>query len=94
MPRPQITNGEAGSSVRGKLNELLQRAIFVMDPVDLSDNLFPTGGGSGDSGAVCKNDEFPVEVGGAPLGAGIDAGQTLRALEDAPGQVLAGWTWY
>lgn len=94
MPRPQISNGEAGSSVRDKLNDLLSRAIIVMEPVDLSDDLFPSGGGSGDSGAVCKNDEFPVEVGGAPGGAGIDAGQRLRALEDAPGQTLASWTWY
>lgn len=93
MARTTILNGDEGSDVRARLNRLLQRAVMVMDPVDLSDDLFPETGGSGDLDEVCENDEFPVAVGGSPGGSYIDVGLKIRATADNPGQDIENWTW-
>lgn len=94
MARTTILNGDQGGDVRSLLNELLQRAVLMMDPVDLSANTFPEIGGTGSDGSVCKNDAFPVEVAGSPGGTYIDVGYRVVALVDDPGQDLANWTYY
>lgn len=93
MARLIISDGDAGSDTRALLNALLQRAVIVMEPVDLSGNAFPSSGGSG-GGAPCENDEFPVAVPGSPAGTYIDVGLRLRAKVDNPGQDITKWTWY
>ena len=94
MARVIILNGDEGGDVRSLLNELLQRAVMVMDPVDLSTDDFPETGGTGAGGEICANDEFLVSVAGSPGGTYIDAGYKIRALTDTPGQTLANWTYY
>jgi hypothetical protein len=60
---------------------------------DASTNLFPATGGSGPSGAVKKGDIWTIGPGGAGTlgGAPVQAGDTVRAFVDSPGQTAANW---
>jgi hypothetical protein len=58
---------------------------------DASGNLFPTTGGSGTSGAIKKGDIWTISVAGTLGGHSVTAGDSIRALADAPGQTSASW---
>jgi hypothetical protein len=54
-------------------------------------NAYPAAGGSGLAGAVMKGDIWTVNVPGVIGGVPVAQRQTLRALEDNPGQLAASW---
>ncbi len=56
-----------------------------------SANLFPSIGGSGAGGLIRRNDTYDLTAGGFLDGVYYDAGTTLRALIDEPGQTRANW---
>lgn len=59
---------------------------------DASGNAYPSSGGSGTAGAVKKGDIWTVSVAGTlPTAQVVEAGDTVRALVDAPGQTQANW---
>lgn len=54
-------------------------------------NTFPASGGSGSAGAVKKGDIWTVSVAGTLGGHAVTAGDTVRALQDTPGQTDSNW---
>ena len=58
---------------------------------DASVNTFPATGGSGDAGAIMKGDIWTASVGGTLGGVTVVIGDTIRALINTPGQILANW---
>jgi len=59
---------------------------------DASGNAYPSSGGSGTAGAVKKGDIWTVSVAGTlPTAQAVEAGDTVRALVDTPGQTQANW---
>lgn len=59
---------------------------------DASGNAYPSSGGSGTAGAVKKGDIWTVSVAGTlPTAQAVEAGDTVRALADTPGQTQANW---
>lgn len=59
---------------------------------DASVNTFPAAGGSGAAGAILKGDIWTVSVAGALGGVAVGVGDTVRAMVDAPAQVVANWS--
>lgn len=59
---------------------------------DASGNTFPATGGSGTAGAIRKGDIWTISVGGDLGDFAANAGDTVRALTDAPGQTQENWT--
>jgi len=63
---------------------------------DASSNLFPTSGGTGDTGAILKGNTFEISVAGVLVGQdgnpqAVVVGSTIRSLADAPGQTGSKW---
>ncbi len=58
---------------------------------DASVNTFPASGGSGTAGAILKSDIWTITVAGTLGGTAVTTNQTVRALEDNPGQTAAKW---
>jgi hypothetical protein len=59
---------------------------------DASGGTYPSSGGSGTSGAILKGDIWTVTVSGTlPTGQVVEAGDTIRALIDTPGNTQANW---
>ncbi|CAB5216984.1 hypothetical protein UFOVP200_28 [uncultured Caudovirales phage] len=58
---------------------------------DASTNLFPSGGGSGGSGAILKGDIWTINVQGTLGGTVMHVGDTVRALVDTPAQTTSNW---
>lgn len=58
---------------------------------DASGNVFPSAGGSGDSGAILKSDVWVISVAGTLGTLVVSPGDVLIALVDAPGQTQANW---
>lgn len=53
---------------------------------------YPSSGGSGSAGAVLKGDIWTISVAGTlPTGQVVEAGDTVRALTNSPGQTQANW---
>ena len=53
--------------------------------------VYPTAGGSGTAGAVLKGDLWYISVAGSIAGIAYNVGDSLRALVDAPAQIVANW---
>lgn len=58
---------------------------------DASVNTFPASGGSGTAGAVAKGDIWRINVSGTLGAEAVQVGDSVRALQDAPGQTAANW---
>lgn len=58
---------------------------------DASPNTFPASGGSGTAGAILKGDIWTISVAGTLGGTAVEAGQTVRAKQDTPGQTAGNW---
>lgn len=59
---------------------------------DASVNAYPSSGGSGTAGAILKGDIWTVSVAGTlPTGQAVTVGDTVRALQDTPGNTQANW---
>ncbi len=59
---------------------------------DASVNAYPSSGGSGTSGAILKGDIWVISTAGTlPTGQVVEAGDTVRALIDSPGNTQANW---
>jgi hypothetical protein len=58
---------------------------------DASGNTFPAAAGSGAAGAIKTGDIWTISVAGVLGGHVVNAGDTVRALADAPGQTDANW---
>ena len=58
---------------------------------DASTNLFPSTGGSGTAGAIQAGDYWVVSVAGTLGGQAVNIGDTVLALDDAPGQDALKW---
>ncbi len=58
---------------------------------DASGNTYPATGGSGSAGAIRKGDIWTISVAGTLGGVAVTAGDTVRALADAPGQTAGNW---
>lgn len=59
---------------------------------DASVNAYPSSGGSGTAGAILKGDIWTISVAGTlPTGQVVEAGDTVRALVDTPGNTQANW---
>lgn len=101
-----VPSGNTAARVYQLLKDLIDSAIFFDDPrmtgvwVDCgawngSTNLFPTAGGTGAAGAIKKGNTFENTTDTTTLfgpdGGIINAGATIRALVDTPGQTLANW---
>jgi hypothetical protein len=56
-----------------------------------SGNTFPATGGSGASGVIKKGDIWTISVAGALGGSAVAPGDTVRALQDTPGQTSGNW---
>jgi hypothetical protein len=54
-------------------------------------NVFPSAGGSGAGGAILKGDIWTISV-GTLGGVAVSLGDTVRALSDAPVQVVGSWS--
>jgi hypothetical protein len=54
-------------------------------------NVFPSAGGSGAGGAILKGDIWTISAVGT-LGSVAGLGDTVRALSDAPVQVVGSWS--
>jgi hypothetical protein len=54
-------------------------------------NVFPSAGGSGAGGAILKGDIWTISAVGT-LGVAVSLGDTVRALSDAPVQVVGSWS--
>lgn len=65
--------------------------MHLREAYDASSNLFPSTGGSGESGAILAGNFFPISVGGTLGGETVIAGQTIIALIDDPGQDAGNW---
>lgn len=94
MGRPQFADGDLGSAIRAKLNQIIANAVITINyAFDLSANLAPTSG-SLEGGGVARNDEYQISVGGNLDGSYIDSGMTIRAKEDNPGDDITKWRTY
>lgn len=65
-------------------------------PWDASGNLFPTSGGTGDTGAILKGNTFEISIPGTLVDLdgnpqAVIKGSTIRALSDVPGQTGSKW---
>jgi hypothetical protein len=58
---------------------------------NLSDNLFPETGGTGDSGSIKRGNQFEVSDDGIISEVLIPARSTIRSLIDNPGQDIDSW---
>ncbi len=59
---------------------------------DASVNAYPSSGGSGTAGAILKGDIWTISVAGTlPTGLVVEAGDTVRALTNTPGNTQANW---
>lgn len=58
---------------------------------DASGDVWPSTGGSGGGGAIQKNDSWTISVAGTLGGTDVDVGDTIRALQNTPGQSSANW---
>lgn len=58
---------------------------------DASGNTFPSTGGSGTAGAILKGDIWTISVAGTLGGTSVKQGDTVRALQDTPGQTSGNW---
>ena len=58
---------------------------------DASGIAFPSNGGSGPSGAIMKGDMWVISVGGSMGGVAIQAGDSVIANTDTPGQSAINW---
>jgi hypothetical protein len=59
---------------------------------DASGGAYPSSGGSGTAGAILKGDIWTISVAGTlPTGQVVEAGDTVRALVDTPGNTQANW---
>lgn len=56
-----------------------------------STNVFPSTGGSGNSGAVLKGDLWIISVAGTLGGKAVNQGDSILAMIDSPGQTSANW---
>lgn len=57
-----------------------------------SGGAYPSTGGSGTAGAIKKGDIWTISVAGTlPIGQVVEAGDTVRALTDTPGNTQANW---
>lgn len=56
-----------------------------------SGNVYPSTGGSGTAGAILKGDIWTISVAGTLNGILLKVGDTIRALQDTPGQTDANW---
>lgn len=54
-------------------------------------SLYPTTGGSGNSGAILKGDLWAISADGNVNGIAVTVGDTIRALVDSPAQSNANW---
>ncbi|WP_297924964.1 hypothetical protein, partial [uncultured Agitococcus sp.] len=54
-------------------------------------SLYPTTGGSGNSGAILKGDLWAISADGNVNGIPVSVGDTIRALVDSPAQSNANW---
>jgi hypothetical protein len=60
---------------------------------DASGGAYPSSGGSGSAGAIKKGDIWTISVGGTlPTGQVVEAGDTVRALVDTPGNTQSNWS--
>jgi hypothetical protein len=55
-------------------------------------NVFPSAGGSGAGGAILKGDIWTISAVGTLGGVAVSLGDTVRALSDAPVQVVGSWS--
>lgn len=59
---------------------------------DASVNAYPSSGGSGAAGAIMKGDIWTISVAGTlPTAQAVEVGDTVRALQDTPGNTQANW---
>lgn len=75
---------QIGSAVTGLYDD---RGNF-----NASGGAYPSSGGSGSAGAILKGDIWTISVAGTlPTGQVVEAGDTVRALVDTPGNTQANW---
>jgi hypothetical protein len=55
-------------------------------------NVFPSAGGSGAGGAILKGDIWTISAVGTLGSVAVSLGDTVRALSDAPVQVVGSWS--
>lgn len=79
------------ASAKGYADGLLVSVYKDCGNWDASGGGFPTGGGTGTSGAIKAGNAFEVSVAGTMGGEPFDIGDIFRALVDTPGQTLTNW---
>lgn len=87
----EITNDMEVTIIMDSGSTVAAGSLALQDAVDISDDLFPSTGGSGSLGAVKKGNLFPVTTGGTLDGNFVPAGSLLLALVDTPGQTATNW---
>lgn len=78
-------------AVENRISEFVVGLFDDRGNYDASTNVFPSTGGSGSGGAVDKGDIWTINVGGMLGGIVVAPNDTVRALEDLPGQNSAKW---
>ena len=82
-PTVQATKTYVDSKILGLLN--------YRGGYDASTNVYPTTGGSAVDGSILKGDTFVISIAGTLGGSAIQAGDSIIANIDAPGQTVGNW---
>jgi hypothetical protein len=64
----------------------------MIEEITAATNVFPSAGGSGAGGAILKGDIWTISAVGTLGGVAVSLGDTVRALSDAPVQVVGSWS--
>lgn len=81
----------SAAAVKAYADNLVVGLLDDRGNYDASVNTFPASGGSGAAGAIAKGDIWRISVAGSLGTQAVQAGDTVRALSDAPGQTAANW---
>jgi hypothetical protein len=81
----------SAAAVKAYADNLVVGLLDDRGNYDASVNTYPASGGSGAAGAIAKGDIWRVSVAGTLGTQAVQVGDSIRALQDAPGQTDANW---
>jgi hypothetical protein len=93
-------SGSGTANVPARIGRLIKACKFtetpnvydaIVTPFDAHLGAFPATGGSGQNGAIMKNDLFTISVAGTLGGVAVIQGDKIRALVNTPGQTAGNW---
>ena len=79
------------AATKAYADSLVANLLDYRGAYDASGNVWPSSGGSGTAGTIMKGDMWIVSVAGTLGGSSVQAGDSIIANIDTPGQTTANW---